>query len=51
MGQMDGFPRTLNTEDQALFALGYYQQKWHRNADNEDSDQEEGTNASATAAA
>jgi CRISPR-associated protein Csd1 len=51
MGQMDGFPRTLNTEDQALFALGYYQQKWHHDADDEDSDQEEGTNASATAAA
>lgn len=36
MNQLDGFPRTLSAEDQALFALGYYQQKWHRSGDADD---------------
>jgi CRISPR-associated protein Csd1 len=36
MSQLDGFPRTLGAEDQALFALGYYQQKWHRSEDDDE---------------
>jgi CRISPR-associated protein Csd1 len=36
MGQLDDFPRTLSAKDQALFALGYYQQKWHRSEDADD---------------
>jgi len=49
MGQLDGFPRTLSAEDQALFALGYYQQKWHRTggADDEASTSPEPTEAAA----
>lgn len=36
MSQLDDFPRTLSAKDQALFALGYYQQKWHRSDDADD---------------
>ena len=36
MSQLDSFPRTLGAEDQALFALGYYQQKWDRSGDADD---------------
>lgn len=35
MSQLDGFPRTLSAEDQALFALGYYQQRHHTGASDE----------------
>lgn len=36
MSQLEDFPRTLSADDQALFALGYYQQKWHRPTDADD---------------
>lgn len=36
MSQLDGFPNTLSAQDQALFALGYYQQRQARFADDSD---------------
>lgn len=37
MSQLDGFPRTLSAEDQAIFALGYYQQRHHSGGSGDDS--------------
>lgn len=42
MSQLDGFPKTLSAQDQALFALGYYQQRHRTRTSSEDSALPEG---------
>lgn len=41
MSRLDGFPHTLSAQDQALFALGYYQQRNRRGSASEKESPEE----------
>lgn len=49
MAQLDGFPNTLSAQDQALFALGYYQQR-HRTGEASDENSSDAPESAEAAA-
>lgn len=49
MAQLDGFPNTLSAQDQALFALGYYQQRNYTGGGTGDKSSDAAEPAEATA--
>lgn len=49
MAELGGFPNTLSAQDQALFALGYYQQRHHTEETEDSGSADDSEPAEATA--